>query len=276
MSDLNLLSPLTLTSDKTLEGLLSDVVAKTGIEDLSPSDPAYRAALGGAYSALMAYRSMDDQTRGVMLAYAVESQLDHIGSTYYKHPDGSPVVRLDGEADDDYRSRLQSSPEGLSVAGPEGSYIFHVKTSDVTIKDVKVLSPSPLAVDLYLLSSVGDGSVSPETCLAVESYLWPRRPLGDEVTARSVSIVPFGLYAELTISSAADEAALLSLVEQSLENYLESRRRIGGSVTISGVHASMMLDGVDSVSLVGWSDVHCSETEAPHRTGINMEVVGYV
>lgn len=276
MSDLSLLPDLTLTSDKTLEGLLEQIVTQADIEDLAPSDPAYRAALGGAYSALMTHQTMDDQTRGVMLAFAVGSQLDHIGSTYYKHPDGSPVLRLVGELDDDYRDRLQASPEGLSVAGSEDSYIFHVKSSDVTIKDVKVLSPSPVVIDLYLLSRDGDGSVTGEVCQKVEDYLWSRRPLGDQVTAYSVSIVPYTVTAKLTIQNAADEAALLSLVQASLNAYNETRRQIGGRVVSSGLHAAMMLAGVEEVALEDWSDVICSQTEAPYCTAVSIEVVAYV
>lgn len=274
--NLSLLPPLEIVDELSHEEITVAIATKAGLENAAPSDPAYRVALAAAYRELLYRQHANEQVRGVMLAFATGAQLDHIGVTYYKHADGSPVVRLEDESDDDYRARLQASPEGLSVAGPVGAYQFHAQSADSTIKDVAVLSPAPVEVDVYLLGYEGSGAVDASVCDRVAAYLEPRRPLTDRLTVLPAEIVSYSVTARLTMSSGPDPELVRQLSEDVAAAYVELKRVMKGRVVSSGLHASLMQEGVEEVELVGWSDVVCEKHEAPFCTSLTVEIAGYV
>lgn len=274
--NLSLLPPLELIQEPSIDDIALSVAADAALEDMTPSNPAYRVVLASAYRERLVRQTMNEQVRGVMLAFAVGGELDHIGVTYYKHADGSPVVRLEGEKCVDYRARLQASPEGLSVAGPDGSYKFHAQSADVSIKDVEIESPAPVEIDLYLLGYDGGGEVSNAIINKVKMYLEPRRPLTDLVNVHSAEIVPYRIHARLTLKSGPDPELVRQNSEATTAAYVEVKRLLSGRVVLSGVHASLMQEGVEEVELVGWSDVICAKNQAPYCESLIVEIAGYV
>lgn len=84
----------------------------------------------------------------------------------------------DKEDDDAYRERIRTLPESFSTAGPEGAYVFWVKSISPEIIDVKVVSERPCEVDIYpwtkggiatpelkkrILEIVNDSNIAPLT-----------------------------------------------------------------------------------------------------------------
>ena len=58
----------------------------------------------------------------------------------YGGDNGEPYPEADGGVGDDhYRERIALAPTALSVAGPKDAYIYHAKSADASIEDVKVL-----------------------------------------------------------------------------------------------------------------------------------------
>jgi phage-related baseplate assembly protein len=274
--NLALLPALDVVEQIDYETILAEVVEKAGLENASPSDPAYRIALAGAYREALLRQDANEQAKGLMLAYATGSELDHIGVTYYQHPDGSPVVRLTDETDDDYRERIQASPEGLSVAGPDEGYKFHAKSASVLVKDVAVDSPAPVEVDVYILSYADDGVPTAELLNTVDTYLKPRRPLTDLVRVNAASVVNYSINATLTLKSGPDPELVRQTAETNLAAYVELKRTLKGRVVSSGIHAALMIEGVEEVALDSWSDIICSSQQAPYCESVTVTIGGYV
>ena len=61
----------------------------------------------------------------------------------------------DIETDDELRERIHLAPESFSVAGPTGAYEYWAKTANSDISDVKVISPVPGVVAVYVLMTGG-------------------------------------------------------------------------------------------------------------------------
>jgi phage-related baseplate assembly protein len=272
--NLALLPPLDVVEQVDYETILAATAETAGIENLSPSDPQYRIALACAYRESLVRQDANEQARGLMLAFATGPQLDHIGVTYYKQPDGSPVTRLDGEEDDDYRLRLQASPEGLSVAGPEAAYQFHAKSASALVKDIGVDSPEPVTVDLYVLSYAADGVPDAELLNAIANYLEPRRPLTDYVRVNAAEIVAYSLSVVLDVKPGPDPELVRQLAEKNLTAYVELRRVLGGRVTASGIYAAVMVEGVEEANLGDWVDVLCTKQQAPYCNDLAVTLGG--
>lgn len=277
--NLALLPPLDVVKQVDYEEIVIAVAKKAGIENASPSDPAYRVALAGAYREALLRQDANEQARGVMLAYAKGPQLDHIGATYYRHSNGSPVVRFDDERDDDYRERLQASPEGLSEFGPNAGYEFHARSAHPSVKGAKVESPEPVTVELYILSYEGDGTPSADVITAVEYYLSPnsyRRPLTDWLRVHPATILRYRVTAELILKTGPDDELVRKTAEASASAYVELKRALGAEVEVSGLHAVMRVEGVEKVILKDWADVTCTEQQAPFCEALMVTIGGHV
>lgn len=273
--DIDLLGPPTVVKQMTLDEITAEMTLRAELPDLSPADPAYRSILAGGYRELMLRQDADDQCRGVMLATAVGADLDYIGETYYRHPDGSPVLRLAGESDPDYRSRLQDSPEGLSVAGPPDAYEFNARSAHPNIKQAKASSPAPVEVVIRVLGRAGDGTVPPYQCELVDGYLWTRRPFTDAVTVLPVEIVPYRVRAKLWLHKTHDPDRVVELARSQAQALVDLKHAIKGRLTGRAVCAVLMPPGVDDVALEGWQDVVCDETQAPYCTELVVEFAGW-
>ncbi len=129
----------------------------------------------------------------------------------------------DIEPDDDganiwsgYRERIRQAPESLSVAGPEGAYIYWAKTADASIADVAVTSPSPGVVKVIPLLVNGGIPGQPildkvlDVCSAKT-----RRPLTDNVQVAAPTQVSYNITLTYYISASrqAEEVAIKDAVE---------------------------------------------------------------
>ncbi len=274
--NLALLPPLTIVEQVDYDALTVAYAQQAKIDDHSPANPSYRIALAGAYRDMLLRQDANEQAKGVMLAYAKAAQLDHIGVTYYKHPDGSPVVRLTGEKDDDYRLRLRQSTEGLSVAGPEGAYKFHCRSASPLVKDVEVTSPAPVEVNCYILSYDGSGEPTDELLATVATYLQPRRPFTDYVKVLPASVIEYQVEASLIVKQGPDPALVRQAAENAITRYVELKRQLGAKVGVSSIHAALTVEGVEDVQLTGWNDIVCTESQAPYCSNINVVIGGYL
>jgi phage-related baseplate assembly protein len=266
--NLALLPPLDVVKQVDYEDIVKDVVERAGLENASPSDPGYRVTLANSYRERLLRQDANEQARGLMLAYAKGPELDHIGVTYYKHPDGSPVLRIDGESDDAYRDRLQKSPEGLSVAGPDGAYEFHARSAHPDVKAATVSSPAPVTVELHILSHSGQGVPTQSVLDAVDAYTKPFRPLTDKLTVKAAEVLTYAITAKLFIKVGPDPELVRQAAEKQLAEHVAALHRLKGRVVESSVHAALTVEGVEEVQLASWADLICTAIQAPFCTGI--------
>lgn len=127
------------------------------------------------------------------------------------------------EDDDALKERFYLAPSGYSVAGSEAAYEYWTKAYNTGITDVRVTSPEPCVVKIYVL--LEGGKIPEELFLSeLEDYLADEniRPLTDQVSVcapeRRMYNVSLKYY--VTRSNASNAVSIQSKVEQAIENYI--------------------------------------------------------
>ena len=127
------------------------------------------------------------------------------------------------EDDNALKERFYLAPSGYSVAGSEAAYEYWTKAYNTGIIDVRVTSPEPCVVKIYVL--LEGGKIPEELFLSeLEDYLADEniRPLTDQVSVcapeRRMYNVSLRYY--VTRSNASNAVSIQSKVEQAIENYI--------------------------------------------------------
>ena len=269
------------------ETILADLIAalRLLLPDFQPleSDPATKLLQIVAYREILLRQRINDAARAVMPAYATGSDLDNLaallGVTRFTLDPGDPVLGIPPtmESDTDLRRRMVLAPEGYSVAGPEGAYIFHALSADPDVLDASATSPAPGEVIVSILSRTGDGTASPELIAAVAAHVSSDRlrPLTDHVTVQSAEIVPYTVAATLTTFSGPDGSVVMAEAQRRIEAYIANSHRLGRDITISGLHAALHVEGVHRVVLTApTADIIIGRAQAPHCTSLTIAYDG--
>ena len=204
-----------LSFETIFAAMLADLQARDPVFDaLLESDPAYKILEVAAYRELLLRQRVNDAARAVMLAYATGADLDQLGALLgvlrlvidEGDAEAVPPVPQVLESDTEFRRRIQLSLEGFSVAGPRGAYIFHGLSADANVLDISATSPDPGEVLITVLSRVGNGAASGPLLAAVNAALNDDavRPLTDQVTVQSASIVNYNVHAHLYVYPGPD------------------------------------------------------------------------
>jgi phage-related baseplate assembly protein len=264
--DLSKLPPPEVIMTVDFEVLLAEMKAKAIelVPELSEvlaleSDPATKLLRVCAYYRMLDRLEFNDGARANMLALATGTNLDGLGALW-------GVQRLVIEAADDttvpataqvlegdiaFRARIQLSLEGLSTAGPRGSYIFWALSASGLVKDASVSSPAPGQVVVNILSHEDDGTPSAALLDAVNAVLNDEdvRPLTDQVFVQPALIVPYTVEATLTLYSGPDASTVEVASEAALVAYIDEHHRLGHDITLSGLYAALHQPGVQNVTI---------------------------
>lgn len=247
------------------------------------SDPVVKLIQLFAYRELLLRQRVNDAARAVMPAYARGADLDNLAAImgierFIVEPadplTGAPEVL---ESDEDFRRRLVLAPEGFSVAGPEGAYIFHTLSADSDVLDASATSPEPGEVVVAVLSRSGDGTPGAEVLAAVEARLTSSsvRPLTDAVTVVAADIVDFTVEAELAFLSGPDSALVLAEAQSRLVSWLAQIRRLGRDITRAGIISALHAEGVQNVTLTQpAADITLTRLQAGNCTAITINDSG--
>lgn len=262
--------------------MLADLVARMpSFSALLESDPVVKLLEVCAYRELVLRQRVNDATRGVMLAKAVGSDLDHLAALFGVQrfvldagdATAIPPVAPTLESDTDFRRRVQLSLEGFSTAGPVGAYIYHALSADPDVLDASADSPLPGSVVVTVLSRTGNGAASPALVAAVQAALSADdvRPLCDTVGVQSATIVPWHIAATLTCYAGPDRAVILAAAQAAAAAYAADQHRLGRDVTLSGIYAALHRPGVQRVTLVNpAADIVIAPHQASWCTGIAL------
>ncbi|NKJ02810.1 baseplate J/gp47 family protein [Novosphingobium sp. SG707] len=232
------------------------------------SDPAVKVLEVAAYRELLIRQQFNDRAKQCLLAYAKDSNLDHLGALL-------GVARLPGELDEPYRYRIQLAPDAFSVAGPESAYEYHALSADSTIADAKVTSPSPGVVLVSILSKTGDGTASADQIANVEAALAGARPLTDQVIVRSATIVPYTITAAITLFDGPDGDVVIAAALAGAQSFVAAARRIGRDINRASIFAAIGVAGVSNVALSSpAADMPMDDTHCGHCLAINLTVAG--
>jgi len=269
------------------ETIQADAVAR--MVELMPdfenrdSDPVTKLLQVVSYIVQLIRQRINDAARAVMPAYAVGADLDNIaalfGITRLTITPADTVLGIPAvmESDTDFRRRMVLAPEGYSVAGPEGAYIFHALSADADVLDASATSPAPGEVLVSILARRGSGEASPDLIAIISAYVSDetRRPLTDFVTVQSADIVEYDVVATLTTFSGPDGGVVLAAAQASLDAYVESSHRLGRDITRSALFAALHVEGVQNVVLTSpAADIVISRTQAPYCTGTTVNYAG--
>lgn len=141
----------------------------------------------------------------------------------------------DAESDSDFADRIRLAPNSFSVAGPEKAYVYHAKSVSPAIIDVKVNSPTPGEVDVYVLLT--DGTLPTEDTLEqIEEHLSDEniRPLTDYVVVKAptASNYEIELHYWINQEDSSKAAQIQADVEAAVEQYrLWQQTKIGRDIT---------------------------------------------
>lgn len=141
----------------------------------------------------------------------------------------------DAESDSDFADRIRLAPNSFSVAGPEKAYVYHAKSVSPAIIDVKVDSPTPGEVDVYVLLT--DGTLPTEDTLEqIEEHLSDEtiRPLTDYVVVKAptASNYEIELHYWINQEDSSKAAQIQADVEAAVEQYrLWQQTKIGRDIT---------------------------------------------
>jgi phage-related baseplate assembly protein len=186
--DLSRLPPPAVVEALSFEQILSEMLADLVARDPSftamvESDPAYKILEVAAFRELIIRQRVNDAAKAVMLASAVDTDLDNLGAllgvTRLMLDPGDPThsIAPTYELDDDYRYRITLAPEGFSVAGPEGAYKYHALSADPGVLDASATSPTPDDIRAIVSDVLTANSADPTLVTAMDAALdaaaWP-------------------------------------------------------------------------------------------------------
>lgn len=288
--DLSQLPAPNVVEPLDFETILSAMIADLQYRDptftaLVESDPAYKILEVCAYRELLIRQRVNEAAKAVMLAYATGADLDQLGANVgvqrqvITPADNTTVPPTPAvmESDEDFRARIQLSPEGYTTAGSEGSYVFHGLGADADVKDIQAISPEPGKVTVYVLSRTGNGAAPSATITAVDKTLNGEtiRPMTDEVTVLSANIVNYTITAELTLFPGPDANVVKQSAIDAVTEFSEAQRRIGYDVTLSGIYHALHQPGVQNVTLTSpTSSLVLGDGQASFCTAITVTVAG--
>ncbi|SFB12330.1 Phage-related baseplate assembly protein [Collimonas sp. OK607] len=253
------------------------------LDELTESDPAIKVVQLSAYRELKLRQRINEAARALMLAYALGTDLDQIGANmdvprlqiWPADPDKGIAAVM--EADDDYRRRIQLAPQGMSVAGPEGAYIFHALSSDGRVRNATATSPSPGQVVVTILSHEGDGTPSQELLDIVAERMAEDgiRPLTDYVLINPAQVIHYQVHAKLYSFSGPDPTVVLAEATKRMQNYAKDAHQLGRVPTHSGIDAAVHVPGVERVILVTpTEDPEISKLVAYYCDDVQIEYAG--
>lgn len=284
--DLSALPAPSIVETLDFETIFSEMLADLQARDstftaLVESDPAYKVLEVAAYRELLLRQRVNDAARGVMIAYASGADLDQIAARYNvsrllitaADDETIPPTPAVYEADDDLRARTILSLEGYTTAGSEGSYLFHSLSADGNVKSAQAISPDPGVVTVFVLSRVGDGTASAPLLNSVTAALSAEtvRPLTDNVTVLSASIVEYEIEAELVMYPGPDQAVVEAAALAAMQAYADDMHSIGYDVTLSGIYHALHQPGVKQVNLTNpTANVAVSDGQAAYCTDITL------
>jgi len=249
------------------------------------SEPITKLLQENAYREMLLRQRVNEAALAVMLAFAVEGDLDQIAANFHLErleldkgdPLAVPPIPPTMESNDDLRARCQMAFEGLSVAGPRGAYIYHALSADGRVSDVSAESPAPCEVLVSVLSREGKGIASPELLSKVTAALSDDdiRPLGDRLTVQSVAVVEYAVKAVLYYYPGPESEPIRAAAEKSLQRYISNQRRIGRDIRRSALYAALHVEGVQRVELLlPAADIVLSKQQAGYCTGYELSLGG--
>lgn len=241
------------------------------------SEPVTKLLQESTYREILLRQRINEAAQAVMVAYAIDSDLDQLAANYNvkrltvtpADNDAVPPIAAVMESDDALRLRAPAAFEGLSVAGPTAAYEFHAKSADGRVADASATSPAPAEVVLTVLSREGDGMAGADLLAMLGQALNSEnvRPVADRLTVRSAEIIPYSVDATIFLYPGPEAEPVMAAAKASLQKYIASQARLGRDIRRSAIYAALHVEGVQRVELSSpLDDVVLNKTQAASCT----------
>jgi len=237
------------------------------------SEPIVKLLQENAYRELILRQRINEAAQAVMVAYALDGDLDQLGANNgvtrltITPADSTtiPPTAAVMESNDDYRLRIASAFEGLSVAGPTGAYEYHARSADGRVADASAISPSPAVVTVTVLAREGSGVAGDDLLAVVNAALNNEdvRPVADRVTVQSAQIVNYEIVAELFLYPGPEAEPIRAASEAKLAAFVSAQKRLGRDIRLSALYAAMHVEGVQRVNLTAGIQPGLNRQSAP-------------
>lgn len=249
------------------------------------SEPIVKLLQENAYREVILRQRVNEAAQANMVAYASDGDLDQLGANNgvtrltLVPADNTTIPPTPAvmESNDDFRLRVASAFEGLSVAGPTGAYEYHAKSADGRVADASAISPSPACVTVTVLSREGNGEAPADLLAVVDAALNDEdvRPVADRVTVQSASIVNYTVEAVLYLYPGPEAEPVRAAAEKKLAAFVSAQARLGRDIRKSALFAALHVEGVQRVELAQpAADVVLDKTQAAYCTGYSITVGG--
>ena len=249
------------------------------------SDPVVKLLEKAAYDKMMGRARINDAAKALLLAFARDSDLDHLAANYNVQRllvvpadlGAVPPIEAQYESDDSLVERTLLAFEGMSIAGPRDAYVFHSMSADGRVADARASSPSPATVEVSILSRIGEGLASEDLLEVVRLALNDEevRPVGDRVIVQSASLIDYQIEAVLYLYPGPEIELSLTEARSSLNRYINTQRRLGRDIRRSAIHAALHVSRVQRVELIHPAeDVVVADNEAANCTGSSVVIGG--
>lgn len=249
------------------------------------SEPLTKLLEENAYREMIWRARVNNAAVSVMVGFATSTDLDQLAAnvnltrliTTPADNTVIPAVKEELESDDELRARIVDSYEGLSVAGPAGSYEFHARSADGRVLNVKAISPSPAVVTVSILARAGNGQAPADLIDIVNKALNGEdvRPVADRVTVQSAEIVNYSIDAVIYIYPGPEAEPIRQAAISRLQDYIASQKKIGRDINRSALFAAIHVEGVQRVQINSpAADIVISDTQAAFCTGYNITIGG--
>lgn len=223
-----------------------------------------------AYREMLLRARYNDGLKQLLLAYASGANLAHLGAYL-------GVVKLDGETDDRYRRRIQLRPEALSLAGPEGAYVYHALTAVPALIDASAIRSADGEVTVTLLAGIDAPQPTTAQIQAVRLALEAAdvAPLTDTLVVQGPEVITVDLVVELTLYPGPDGAIVKAAAEAALAALKASNALLDQDLSLSAVYGRAHQAGVQAVRIVSPSaDVPTIPTQYVQIGAIAVTIAG--
>ena len=209
---------------------------------LLESDPAIKILEVAAWRELLLRQRVNDAAKANLLAFASQSNLDHLAAFY-------GVLRQKSEEDEAFKNRIQAKIVGWSTAGSKEHYRYHALSADVRVRDALADSLKSGQVRISVLAK--DGAPSQELLETVRKAILRDdiRMLTDTVEIISCGIIPVKIRAKIFLYPLAPQNLIETAKERFLKK-LESSKGLGWSLAKTWIIAHLFTEGMQKIELI--------------------------
>lgn len=180
---------------------------------------------------------------------------------------------LDTEDDDNLTERVYLTPSKFSCAGPKDAYEYYVREWRSDVGDVKIVSPSPCVIALYVV--LDNGSLLNQTekaSLIAHMSDETKRPLCDTVTCIDPTEVTYNISFTYYIATSEQRSVstIQAAVQQAVTDFQSWQRKLGRDINPTELIARIREAGAKRVSMTAPTDLAISDTELPRIGTVNV------